>query len=191
MTRKEVIRRLRKHKPKNADDLLRAGVPLAHISSGAFRHAYKVYNLPLVVKFPYVDEPYEPGTQDYTRSLQWSITHSFIEMKSLRRVLRSKSKFRKLRRHMPKIYHHHPPTGVILMEEYRRPDNAAFRRKVSNIREEVARVFNVDPIGGSSSIDPGDVQPGNCGVDKRGNVVILDLGLLERRSEPSGPDELS
>jgi hypothetical protein len=177
LTRKEVLRRFRHHKPKNADEALRnCLVPLTYLSEGAYRRTYQIGNLPLVIKFPYCSDWYEDKPiEERNYALSNGIKHSNTEMRSLRRILRSKGKYVKLHRYMPKVYHFNPATGAVLMHKYRNPNRTTrkFNRMLERIDAEAQAVMKkwVD-------VD----NPGNIGYDEKGRVVILDLGCFEDES---------
>lgn len=173
---KEVVSRFRQKEPKTVEEaLVLCQVPLTFIQEGAFRRAYQVGRLPLVVKIPYFTK-YQTSVEAQQSRLEVGINHSAVEVRARKRVLRSKKRFAPLHKYMPMIYHHNPTTGVVLMHKYRMEKNSGRRyEKGCEIEREVIKAM------GSSQPDEGfDCDnPGNIGRDEKGKWVILDLGCFE------------
>lgn len=172
---KEVVSRFRQKKPKNAEEaLVKCEVPLTFLQEGAFRRAYQIGRLPLVVKFPYFTS-YCSTIEAQQARLEVGINHSAIEIKARKRVLRSKKRFAPLAKYMPMIYHHNPETGVVLVHKYKvKPYAKRFSGQCRDIEREVIKAMGDNGLEGFDCDNPN-----NIGLDEKGNLVILDLGCFE------------
>lgn len=94
------IRRIKRFKPRTFEDFGKAGIPFGkNLGGGVFREAYQIKDLPLVVKFPIEDD---------------GIDHSRDEMRKIKKF----SKFKFLRKYLPKVYYYDRQSGVIVMKFY-------------------------------------------------------------------------
>ena len=98
------IRIIKDWKPRTNQDLKKTGLAFTYIGEGAFRRAFQIDGLPLVIKFPRLD-----GDDNDARTC---IRHSVIEMRKIEAL----RKFRLMRPHIPKVYYFDKTSGVIVME---------------------------------------------------------------------------
>lgn len=180
MTIDEVVKSFRRTRPHNVEQALaKTGVSLTYLSEGVFRRAYQIGNLPLVAKFPYF------GGDDYSKfrknnkyrddEFAAAIHHSNIEMKALKRILRSKKKYKPVQPYMPKVYHCNAKTGVVIQHKYTAlPENKESHKLCANIEKAVVKV-----LGHWKTYRDFDCHTANVGKDENGNLVILDLGCFE------------
>jgi hypothetical protein len=119
----------------------------------------------------------EEARQNGIRS---GIVHSRVEMRALRRILRSRRKYKSLARYMPKIYHHNSDTGTVLMHKYRKPKTSPrFEAVCKDIEEKIVAITKDTKWASQDGLDLDN--PGNIGRDEKGNLVLLDLGCFEQR----------
>ena len=106
MTLDNVIKILKKHKPKNATEARRAGIALRYINRGAFREVYRLSKLPtLVIKFPYALDGY---------NIYESIEHANMEVQKIKKLYR----FSTMQPMLPNIFYHDRDTGVVITEYF-------------------------------------------------------------------------
>lgn len=157
LTVDEAIRRIKRKRPKNElDIIIRCGLPLRYLSYGKFRIVFEIVGVPLVVKFPL-----------HNRKKKANLHHTDAEISNLRKVRRSYRRYDFLQSLVPKVHHYDKASGLVVMDKYRKPrnqDHIPMRR----IRDRLE----------STDKTCGDLFTQNFGVDKDGNLKILDLGYL-------------
>lgn len=159
MTVPEVLAIVRSHCPQNERDLLDCGFTLREIGigDGSFRRVYLMVGAGLIVKVP----------QDWNSKR--CIKHSALEVRAIRRILRSKDpEMEELKKHMPEIYFYSPKSGIVIMKRYRTSMAKLFHQS-RQIDQKVKRAFGVEWS---------DVCARNCGVDEDGTVKIIDTGRI-------------
>jgi hypothetical protein len=103
-----------------------------------------------------------------------TIEHSQIEISVLRRILRSKKRYRTLKKYMPKVYYFNPATGVILVREYQKVRNP-YSKKFEKVRKRIEKEFMI-----ALQLYEWDSHEENFAKDTNGRLVLLDLGCLKR-----------
>lgn len=159
MTLKRIIALLREHEvqtPDQFDEVV--GLPLVFIDAGCFREAWAVPNKRVVVKFPL-----ETEKDDY----RLGVLHSRNEIKRMRKIMASNS-LRHLRRYIPRVQFANKNTGLILME---RLDLVG---KVPPDKARIVEQMFQDTFGSHH----GDLFSTNVGYNGRGQIKVLDLGLI-------------
>ena len=128
-------------------------LPLRFIGAGVFREAYRIVGFDLVVKFP-------QGS--------YGQKHNVTEARRIARL----SRFRYLRKHLPKI-HYLDPKGVMVMRYY---ENAKRDWDSMDAMGELIEKL----IYKATGVDCSDIHGGNCGLRLRGDetpeLILLDLG---------------
>lgn len=172
LTVEQIVKLFKKHRPETLHDVFELGIDLVAtdkpgritmqcIGKGSYRRAYRINNLPLIVKFP--------CGEDDSVSPQECLEHACNEIHAWTLL---KGKYKKLKKYCPEVYFMDEMTGVILMKEY---DNCKpkghneIKRKAS---EEIEKVT-----------DKGLDFYKNFVCDKDGNVTLLDWGLLGELTE--------
>jgi len=158
MTSEEVIAEFKNWKPK---DCLEAEiccgirlVPFA-VGRGAYRDIYTIKGLPdLIVKFP-----------------KHSKAHSVGEIKAIRKILNSKTKYTELKKLMPTLLYSDLRTGVIIMPKYKK----LVTKYDSLISDLVESIVNLE---WDEKVITTDVHYENLGLDAKGRPVIIDLGYF-------------
>ena len=145
---------MRKHNPQTAAQIRRLGVPLRKIGDGAFRTAYAIPHLNVVVKIPQMQ-------------LGACVYHAKSEIAGFSRVRRER-RFSSIRKHLPKIYYHNYATGIVIMERLRTSRGSETHDHVL-LREKMKRCFRAR--------NGRDWGWDNFGFDKKGHIKIIDLGL--------------
>ncbi len=137
---------------------------------GAFRRAYSVDSLPIVIKFPCIfGQPNVLKGKDYT----YCITHTKNEVLAYHTVL-ADSYYRDLRRFMPKIHYYNFVTGVSIMQRYQILDGPC--SEVEAYERQVCELL------GQKDEDT-DLHWGNWGyetVNRKRRYRIIDMGQLIR-----------
>lgn len=157
MTISELIKLFEKYNFKSVEKAKKAGLKLTYIGSGAFREAYRIGKLPVIVKFPYS-----------------SSEHSRREISIISKINRQ-NKYEYLRPYVPKIYYSNPKTGVIIMEQCK-----PFKSEITGKYELACKVLRdlVMSLFGPFASD--DLYCSNLGYslayDKQ--LKILDFGLF-------------
>lgn len=166
---------IREHAPKTAQEFRKLGFRLKQIGEGAFRVCYSINALPLVIKIPksYSSSGYREGR-----------SHAIDEYKAWRRINRFK-KYIILKEYMPKIHYFDSKTGITVMQKYQLLGEGSTNGTEENVRRLLEKLF-VYVYGGTSWgwRDYGDADldnPDNVGLDEGGNIVLLDLGLLDEK----------
>jgi hypothetical protein len=160
-------------RPRNAEELRRHGFRVFRIATGVCRFVYRVNDLPLVIKFPRNSRV--PPSKFGFKTLRTCIRHSQIEIEAVRRINKY-VKYKPLRRYMPTIYYTDYRGGVIVMPQYDRVMRSAAIKQVSSvIKDLVADLF--PNLKYPKHIF--DLCSRNFGRDDNGNLIFLDLGLLE------------
>jgi hypothetical protein len=154
MTIKKLVRLLRKNRPQTIKEVRRLGIRARFFDEGCFRKVYRVRGLPLVLKIADTDAQY----------------HTRAEIRVLRKIL-TWTRFRLLRRYMPKVYYCDPRGAVLLMRRYKRLRWSKHRSELFYMLE----CFTKDLFKFKSSPD---IHFGNGGLDSKGQIKILDLGLF-------------
>lgn len=160
---KTAISRIRAYKPVNLEGFVWAGVPLEKkpIGTGAFREVLQVKDCPLVVKFPLAEGLEDDDLPDFRSSVR----HSALEMKKLERL----TKFKWMRRFLPKVYYYDRKHGIIVMQFYEDFDYDSFYGCAS---AEFVRTL----IRRSTGVMISDYGPDNVRRGKDDQLVLIDCG---------------
>lgn len=155
-----VVRRMNKYHPKTAREFRKmCKIPLKLVGSGSYREAYRVGDLPIVVKFLL-------DCDDCS-----SIEHARIEYKMYKRILQSKRKYRLIKQFMPKIHLFDSKTGVSVMKTYR-----LVKYEKDSKHNELD--YLVQRATGKEYCDVNN--SGNLGKDEKGRLKFLDLGCFAK-----------
>lgn len=148
------IRRIKRFRPRTFKDFGKVGIRFGkNLGEGVFREAYQIKDLPLVVKFPIEDD---------------GIDHSRDEMRKIRTL----SKFKFLRKYLPKVYYYDRQSGVIVMkfyEDFEDYDDAcdAVGTLAGELIKRLTGVSMVDIHSGNARIRDYHEPP---------RLVLIDLG---------------
>lgn len=156
LTISEVVKRMKRHKPKNAKACIAlCKLNLVHVGSGCAREVYRVGNLPVVIKFSkeMIDR----------RSQAWK------EHCAYQKIMRSPS-LSKLRTLMPRIYYYSYKTGNAVVRYYQ-PASCEATDKVHKCVHKALK--NTKAL-----LYAGDLHQDNTGMTKCGRPKIIDLGLF-------------
>jgi hypothetical protein len=166
MTQTEFLRKVRKKKPKNADEF-RKIAPLRSRGSGAYREAFTIVGQNLVVKFPRLKR-YRKGGPAHRAN----IAHARREMYVIGQI-KKRDRFKHLRRYLPKIFYMDWKRGIIVMEKlnFERVNRAWFKRQ-----QEMLSIM-VEDTAGMENGGP-DIGWHNVGEDNIRRMKIVDLGLF-------------
>ena len=155
MTSKRVVSLLKKHRPTHIDDL--DGVLSTHLlQGGCFRDAYYITGTRLVIKFPMG---------------RYGKVHSRHEIRVIK-ALTHKSKFRHLSRYCPQLFYRDSKAGVLVMELL-----GSVGQVSTQVCEVVEKMFQ-DTLGSREGMD---LKGYNIGRNMRGQIKILDFGLVQGR----------
>lgn len=160
MTIDEVSKLLMENNPRTANELKALGIQVRTLGSGAYRHAYKVLRLPLVIKIPF--------------NQRMSLKHAEAEIKAIRQIIRLK-KYRKLKKYMPNIYFYNPKTRVIGMEYCTTKINPYLSNIELLLNDLLGEIW---PDAATSSVD---VHRYNIGFNRNGDIKIIDLGYFSEK----------
>jgi hypothetical protein len=163
VTVRAVVKILRKHKPKTADQAIAAGIPLKFFGEGCSRQVFRVSGLKMVVKFPMAcTDPKGNNTASY------NLRHAQQEIRAFRRIRKMKSGAH-IRKHLPEVYYEDARRGVIAMKQYRRHSCMDFESLKAECLNNYLRIFFcVDEVN--------DYGGDNFGIEN-GVLKILDLGI--------------
>lgn len=172
MTRaqKKFVRLVAKHRPTEVSHLRKLGYQPRIVAEGAFRRAYVIPYLDVVVKFPLLFRDM-PDNKDRTASIRDSKEHARCEIKAIRRIL-TEEHLLPLRRYMPEILYHDYGTGVTVVQRYRRFRWSAF---FSGFALTFENLLNDLMPEMRYEFDSGHA---NFGLTEEGNYVLLDAGLI-------------
>lgn len=149
-----VISRMKREHPGTAEEFAdKCKLSLQYIGSGCSRCVYKVGGLPLVVKF---DQGPRSG----------SMTQAECEAISYKKLM-SISRYKRLRKYLPKLYYFDKKTGHSLMHYYDRPCSNDKCREVS---KEFMDTLSVD--------NDMDIYPPNVRASRRGVPKVIDMGCV-------------
>lgn len=171
-----IVKRLQAHRPKTYKEIRALGIPLKRLGDGAFREAYKVVDVPLVIKIPLCECPQET---DHCTGACGCPEHSRQEYKVYKKVMGNK-KYRALRGFMPKIYYFDDTTGIIAVHYHKQLKATLTNQKFCDLIDQFVRQ--------TLSIRNGlDMKPANVGTEIRNDddvptysFKILDLGFIKR-----------
>lgn len=160
MTLSQVVSRLRRHKPTSELALLKVcKFPLRFIGNGVFRDVYEILDTGYVLKMP---------------NGQSSVEHAVNEYRAWRQIKRSRRvKFKSIKPHLPEILYFSEHSGLTLMPKYEEPEWGTYEKEMDRLETAVREAF------GAEEADLGSEKWDNFGVDKDGNLRIIDLGVLE------------
>jgi hypothetical protein len=157
----QVINKLRTHWPSTPEECRTYGIRLCKNSeSGAYRYVYKVWGLPIVIKFPQSDGDIKHAIQE------WIVYNK----------LKFCDKYKKLKKYMPAIYHFNINTGVSAMRYYellgpsnwRQPNKHDRSREL--LQKRIKKVYKT-----ANDVD----NSGNVARDKNGQLKVIDLGCFD------------
>jgi hypothetical protein len=157
----QVISKLRNDWPTTPEECKTYGIRLCKYSrSGAYRYVYKVWGLPLVIKFPQNDD-------DKIHAIQEWIVYN---------KLKFCDRYRKLKKYMPTIYYFNMKTGVSAMRYYKVLGESNWRnsnkydKSRSLLEKRVKKIYKH-----ANDVD----NSGNVARDKNGQLKIIDLGCFD------------
>jgi hypothetical protein len=152
VTKKQTLQILKKLQPSCSADL-RGFLKYRYLDSGCFRSVYLLPDIDCVIKFPIVK------SSNYHSRREILISDKIRRRRSLKHLVR----------YIPKIYYADLKTGVVVMERL-------FSAKRSDM-ECLGIIRNIfkDSLGPRSG---GDIYWSNSGRNRRGQIKVLDLGLI-------------
>jgi hypothetical protein len=166
--RREFIKWLKRHEPRHIKDMRGCTYNLRFMKNGAFRSAYTIDSLDMVIKFPN-ETIYNSGKEN--------IRHSLQEVEAWKKIT-SHKRYYVLRRYLPNLYYSNK-YGVVVMEKYKTREEleecdrtrlCAMCRILDNLYEDLIPRSDKRRIGS-------DVHGSNVGFDEFGECKLLDLGL--------------
>jgi hypothetical protein len=161
-TAKEVVRRLKAHRPITVKDVLvDCELPLLYLSHGQFRTVFLIIGTDLVIKIPNIGRKYKRN-----------VAHARGEYFTWLQIMKSKRKYLNIKRYMPVIHYFSVPTGITVVQKYKL---ASYKRYKKQIDEVGAHLYS---ITGHSDHDLDNSV--NVGLDTKGGLRFLDLGYLLR-----------
>lgn len=150
---------IEKEVPKNESQLMRmVHVGLRYMGEGSFRAAFEIIDYPLIVKVPL--------SNSYCDLHHAAQEHRWIEK------VQKESRYRLLRRYMPKVHYFDEDCGLMVMRRYKVEYN--YTKDVEALDKLITKVTgaNGHDIGGC-----------NVGRDAKGELKIIDTGLLGRMAD--------
>ena len=162
MTVRAVVKILRKHTPKTAEQAIAAGIPLKYFDEGCSRQVFRVSGLKMVVKFPMACTDPKGNTASY------NLRHARQEIRGFRRIRKLKSGAH-IKKHLPEIYYEDARRGVIAMKMYRRH---TYRDYESPKAECLSNYLSIFFCCGENN----DYGGNNFGIENS-VMKILDLGI--------------
>lgn len=165
----EIIRRLKRYKPKNIYDLLcECRLPMRLLDWGCYRNCWEIIGTGLVIKLV-------GGEADEGRDK--SLTHTRIEIAAYERIKEDRQ-FVRIRHLLPAIHYYNRKAGLVLMSKYK-PCTKRWAKKnlklMTNYQQWFLKKFpqvDLEPL----------IKYANYGLGKDGNLVILDLGCFSNRN---------
>lgn len=161
-----VIERLKRYRPDCPEQLLMdCRLPLLLLNWGAYRNCWEVIGTGLVIKLVGQDQ-----------HVKKALTHTRIEVNAHRKLV-SDPDFAQFRKYMPKIHYSDTKHGLVVMEKYKAVTKG-WARKNRGLMEKL----EADLLEYFEQVD---LSPGakyrNFGLDKKGRLVVIDLGCLSTR----------
>lgn len=153
-----LINLIKREAPQNESQLMRmAQVGLRYMGEGCFRVAFEIIDYPLIVKVPL--------TNCYS-----DLHHANEEWCWIEKV-QQESKYKSLRKYMPKVYYFDEECGLMVMRKYKQvkfsPDTNALDKLITQV----------------TGATEHDVGSSNMGRDSKGNMKILDAALLGQMAD--------
>lgn len=165
MNEHTLIHRLSRHHPKTVQGVLDCcGFPLQWIGSGTFRDAYHVTGTSLVIKVPRFDSD--------KATLKYNIQHARDEFSIWRRMKVAKLKYAAFKSYLPELIYFDTKTGIMVVRKYNKV-------RYSKIANKLIRELEAS-ITATMKTAEADIHYGNLGLDKDGNIKIIDMGLFIR-----------
>lgn len=165
----EIIRRLKRFKPQNVNDLLcECRLPIQLLDWGCYRNCWEIVGTGLVIKLV-------GGTAEDNRDK--ALTHARIEIAAHRRIAKDKQ-FAPIQHLLPIIHHYNRNAGLVLMDKYK-PCTKRWAKK--NLDELIEYHLWFKKRFPQADLDP-LVKYMNYGIGKDGKPVILDLGCFSNRN---------
>ena len=165
MTKSQIVRKFKKHKPKNAEEATALGLKLIHAGSGAFRKAYIINKHDadnrMVVKFPLTN----------LGSKERNLEHARHEIYIIRKINKT-ARYAALRPFLPAICYADYRHGVLLTDYY---------FKVGETRACIASIVLTqvsEAVFDDSFSEDRDIAGYNIMQTKEGKFKLIDLGLL-------------
>jgi len=151
-------------KPETITDLLvKCGFGLRHINDGVFRDVFEIVNSDFVIKVP----------KDAA-----GLCHAHDEAMGWKKVHESKHPAAvEARRHLPRPFLYYEPSGFIIMPQYRTTASRRYDKPMDRIND-VFRQVICD--GKDRDIDLGSNKYDNYGLDKHGNLMVMDMGCFSK-----------
>lgn len=141
---------IRRFDLKTREDFKDFGLKLKHVGSGAFRKVYQIVGYDLVVKIP--------------RGVGWDKAHSKTEWYAYKRLKKLK-KYKFLHKYLPNMYCC-SKSGTILIDKHTFKGRSM--DQIHKLRTECYDIFG----------DSCDIYGQNVGLDKKGNLKIVDFGCF-------------
>jgi hypothetical protein len=160
LTERQVINKINKWGPLTGQALLDlCEFPVQYVGGGAFRDVYHIIGTDVVVKLP------RKGA-NYARNK----THARHEILIWNRIFKAKTgdELAGFKQYLPNIRACDTKTGVMVVRKYEKL-KGRHDKMLMALEQKVKEVFD---------IPNGDIHHNNVGVDKEGNIKIIDLGLL-------------
>jgi len=155
---------MKSRNPKTISDLLvdcRFG--LEHIYSGVFRDVYSIVGSDFIIKVPIDGD---------------GLIHARDEADGWKKVKKSKHKMApQARKHLPRPFLYYPKTGFTIMPKY----VVSSKHILDDEMNRINMIFRqVICHGWKRDIDLGKDKFDNYGLDKNGNIIVLDMGCFSK-----------
>jgi hypothetical protein len=169
LTLNQLLRHMKEKHVAHLHDIASVGdwaPELKLVGEGAFRRAYSVDKLPIVVKFPciYGDSHILSG-----KDWKYCVKHTKNEILAYHTIL-ADNHYSGLRRFLPKIHYYNFETGVTVMQRYEVIDEGC--KEIETYEKEIAEFLKQKDIDGHF---------GNWGyeiIGRKRRYRMLDLGEL-------------
>ena len=143
------------------DLLIKCGFGLRHINDGVFRDVFEIVNSDYVIKIP---KDGDGLCHAHDEAMGWSKVHKSKKPCAV-----------EARKHLPQPFLYYEPSGFIIMPRYRTTANRRYDTKMKRVNKIFQEIIC---DGKDADIDLGPDKYDNYGLDKRGNLIVRDLGCF-------------
>ena len=161
------LRRIRKFQPKNLLETSQLGMTCVYVGEGAFRTTYRIAQTSLLIKFPLIENFHRRGSAGlftYRTDDKDGKYHTRAEVRKIRTL----SKFKSLRGHLPPVYYYNSRDGVMVTKYFKKATRTDWMYNVGPLLSGVIKEL--------TGVTLEDLFGDNVRKDREDRLVVCDLG---------------